>query len=1323
MKTKNIIIIIALILVGIFAGFFLFSPNSDSQIESSKWDSMTYEPKYDRLEKIMVNEKQTIINLKEEGNIGKITLLSPLNKKVFYGKDREVFRFKIEKNESINIKNVLSRMDVFNIKSGKNINRTIRYEYIERIERINKTKYDTVCTYSQSKNDSEIPDCETIENGTYIKEKPIWREINLKTKTMPKKDIIIRGVTDVKKGDNVEWIPTFFSTDSEEGVRITEWATWTDNFNDGLVVYYTLNELSGNTTDIYRGIYNGSKFNDVTQGEDGIIREAYDFGGNNSGVNINNLYVNNISKNDQFTVSMWVNVSDNTKIMYGGFSNINDNAEGEFSLGVRNGNGVAIVRGGTQGYVQAGTINNNEWHHVVLAWGEGDMELFVDGSGVGSDTITGFDSDDNDYFTIGHYQRDDANDFVGLIDEIGVWNRTLNDTEISQLYNGGSGITYPNLNPLNVTLNFPANQTNFSVNTVLFNCSSFSDDKNYNLSLFIDDTSRFVQSNITANQSNISLQYNYTGLSFGIHNWTCKGSDSVGDVTGEFRIFNVTARAPEISLLSPEDNFVTPNNDLTIRCNASDDVSLLKMELYVDNVLNYTETNTTANQTNITLEYNGSYLEGNHDWYCYALDNINLFSNSSIRSFDIDITDPYFTFNEPKNIGFINLGDNFTLNYSVTDNNLDSCWYIYNDISNVSSIWNNGIYNDSGTGSPLSYPNIVLQNPIKQGDKITYYRDIGNVSITSPTNCSVNTIFVNDTDTGLDFNYTLWCNNNILGSFTRSEVVANSSQYTIKELDITRYNSCTSETDIITSLNISDNNYITLFTNDSAGNINSTIESWDVSILQKEISYLNSTKAGAVENFEVNITYNTNFTGIAVILNYNNTNYSMSTLDSGKNRIYSYDLIIPSTETTINNTFYIIYRLSNSSGTFQETSDSYNQSVDPFLIDNCSSNSNILLNMTMFDEDTLERINGTIELTIRVFSYGTNLPVNSYNNSFNHILSAPSQVCIENLSQNYTMDYEIRYTGSYENRSYFVEYKNIQNATIRNSLLPYNTFLYGLNNTRGEAFNIIVAGNVLSATGNSGLLIDSQRQYLSLNEFKSIESSLTSAEGIAVTHLVENEEVYNFLVSYDGEILGTFNNYKVKCANPTLGQCSITLNLASATGSSTDFENYGNITQSFIYNNQTKTLFQTYSVTNGNTKEVRSLVLKLDNYGNTTICNTTSVGTSGTLICVLPEIYQNTSFIVQTFVDGEYIGSKIFSDGDVVDWYGADIFILLLGFSAFVLLFVGHPITIVIGAIVGMVFPIVLISVAGLNFATLIGGVLYYIAGGIIVLLVMRRNQ
>jgi len=44
-------------------------------------------------------------------------------------------------------------------------------------------------------------------------------------------------------------------------------------------------------------------------------------------------------------------------------------------------------------------------------------------------------------------------DFDGLIDEVGIWSRALNSTEVSELYNSGSGLAYPFTTGTNCKIN------------------------------------------------------------------------------------------------------------------------------------------------------------------------------------------------------------------------------------------------------------------------------------------------------------------------------------------------------------------------------------------------------------------------------------------------------------------------------------------------------------------------------------------------------------------------------------------------------------------------------------------------------------------------------------------------------------------------------------------------------------------------------------------------------------------------------------------------------------------------------------------------------
>jgi len=485
-------------------------------------------------------------------------------------------------------------------------------------------------------------------------------------------------------------------------------------------------------------------------------------------------------------------------------------------------------------------------------------------------------------------------------------------------------------------------------------------------------------------------------------------------------------------------------------------------------------------------------------------------------------------------------------------------------------------------------------------------------------------------------------------------------------------------------------------------------------------NYTSPILSGQINQIGINLTYNNSqFSGINVILNYNSTNYTMSTSDSGNTKLFNYNLTIPSVLVQTNKTFNFIILLSNSTGTYEYQTSSSNQTINPFLIDNCTGYTKEILSLLMKDEQTLTDMDGTIEIGINFYTFGTTNLVSVYNGSLNHTAGIPSKICVQNLSTDYTLNYQIRYYG---NDTYYKKFRNIQNLTLANSTTLTNLTLYNLLTASGYPFKITIVGNLLSSTGNSNLLVDIQKQYLPFNQFLSVEAPVTDTSGIATGYLIQNSEVYTFIISYNGHILGIFNNYRVQCDNTGINQCNIILNLGQSTASRPDFENYGGISLVYLYQNSTKIVYETFTATDSQSHTVQSLVLRTDNYGNTTICNNTATGTSGTMMCQLPSIYQDTNFYIQTISDGELIATKFFGQGATPEWYGADIFIILLMFSSIVMLCLANPVMIIIGSILGLISPILLIWVTGASLVAILGSIAFYIGAGVVLLLILKNK-
>lgn len=94
------------------------------------------------------------------------------------------------------------------------------------------------------------------------------------------------------------------------------------------------------------------------------------------------------------------------------------------------------------------TLNDNAWHMLSVTYDGTTVKLYVDGSfqTSGTPTLNTFDG----LLTVGQ-RWDNTNGVTCNIDEIGICTRALSASEITQLYNGGQGMSYAALTPVTLT--------------------------------------------------------------------------------------------------------------------------------------------------------------------------------------------------------------------------------------------------------------------------------------------------------------------------------------------------------------------------------------------------------------------------------------------------------------------------------------------------------------------------------------------------------------------------------------------------------------------------------------------------------------------------------------------------------------------------------------------------------------------------------------------------------------------------------------------------------------------------------------------------------
>jgi len=216
---------------------------------------------------------------------------------------------------------------------------------------------------------------------------------------------------------------------------------------DGLLAYYT----ADNTPNDALGTYNGTLVNGATYGT-GIINQGFSFDKVNDFIDLGDNF--EFDGSTPFSVSLWVKPTTVTGSQTL-FSKIASNAPSYpgYQIQLLNNNirFQIISDFNTGDYLtkkRSLIIVANTWYHVVLTYdGSKDtsgVNLYINGSNgtynedvntltnnISNNTLKAcIGSGNGSYYT------------GGIIDEVGVWDRELTESEVTELYNSGSGLQY-----------------------------------------------------------------------------------------------------------------------------------------------------------------------------------------------------------------------------------------------------------------------------------------------------------------------------------------------------------------------------------------------------------------------------------------------------------------------------------------------------------------------------------------------------------------------------------------------------------------------------------------------------------------------------------------------------------------------------------------------------------------------------------------------------------------------------------------------------------------------------------------------------------------
>ena len=511
-----------------------------------------------------------------------------------------------------------------------------------------------------------------------------------------------------------------------------------------------------------------------------------------------------------------------------------------------------------------------------------------------------------------------------------------------------------------------------------------------------------------------------------------------------------------------------------------------------------------------------------------------------------------------------------------------------------------------------------------------------------------------------------------------------------------------------------DNFDMTIYVNDSVGNINSQEVEWNYKVLENSFSYNNETRAGDQEEFILNLTLGTGYDLSSAVFNYNGYTQSSSISSSGQNRILIIeDYEIPLYTTNTNVSIYFNLILDDSTGINTTTNI---QLVNAIFLDNCDSYTNQLFNISLFDEEAKTPILGDIEFNYNLLNKPAYKTINSLNLEFDNVSNV--QICSDiNLTdKNFAQSIEIRYTSD----GYAPELYHIQRADIGEDTVTLN--LYDLNKSDSTEFKITYQDSTFTFV--EGAVLQLQRKYISDGIYETVEAPLTSRDGTAILHIDLDTVKYRATIVKDGVVLDEFDNLVFKCESELTGECEQKLLGTIDPQNDIDFD----ISRDFSYtiDRIVDVIFLSFSIPSGTPASVNMILDQKDQFGTNEMCNQTILSSAGSISCTFNATIGDSYIDLRIYKNGEPMAIETFiiPEANGVDFLGNNYIIIVVILLSVVGMALTSPEWMIINGIIVMVIVGALWLVNGLNFVLGLGSLMWLIiVAGILIFKIAKQED
>jgi len=516
----------------------------------------------------------------------------------------------------------------------------------------------------------------------------------------------------------------------------------------------------------------------------------------------------------------------------------------------------------------------------------------------------------------------------------------------------------------------------------------------------------------------------------------------------------------------------------------------------------------------------------------------------------------------------------------------------------------------------------------------------------------------------------------------------------------------------------SDNLNMTIYANDSGGSLSTTFISWDYQLLELENAFNPQAVELSSQSFYLTTKVNGSLSSAMFI--YNGTAYTSNIISLGGDLFNLTSTIqLPSYDVDTNVTFYF-----NATMALGETfsTQENNQTVGVLVIGNCTSYSNLMFNISLFDEKLLSPLEGTIETDIEILN--SNLQkVTTKSTEFYNITSATLCSNLNLTEATNLYNFEIRYYVDPENNSDFLyapEFYHIQMALTSN--LPMAINLYDLNINESTEFTISYRDNDYISRPN--VLLQIQRKYVDEGIFRTVEIPITSSEGSATGHFDLNNYKYKIIATENGEVLNTFDNPAIVCESELSGICTLSLNGQGSPDPLIDAETINGIAYSTTLNDTV--IDVEYVIPSGETESVNIVMTQSSLFSDPLqLCNQTVTSSSGSFQCTANSTIGDSQVVIQISSGGSPVNSyTVYYQEDLSDYFLlnnyaiAALFLILI-----VTMMVSSPKVMVIAATFSVAFLGLVFLLKGSSIGLTLGAISWLVLAEIIILIKINKKD